>query len=485
MSTGRKLNQKFLENIDKQRDKILESGQIESQLSGNVIDVSGNNTAFIKEDDQDKYNAINNLKSYLEFNTFALEETYEIPGVTIKENNAQTRVKLYIRKEDIGKIAEEAEKFEALLGIELPAQIYQFKSKYKQININGELDDIPRPKLMSETPEQYEQYLSDFYNNHNIKPTQNPNGIGREPYPHEQIDFKINNSINENFHSEYYLDYIREEHLRILWPGQNRGQSQANNQPQRRNNRINDDDELTVRESDDLEKTPLGQKIGAGLTSFANFFKSGSNWQKIKTGAVGALLVSGAGFLVYSSPIAALVTGGAILGGVAIAKGIRKPINFLREKINSFLYGPKIEKDDDEPEIEQPTRQQTPPVPTPQPSTQEPQQPGRQSPQNPISTPEPTPAPVQSQKSVIPPEFDYYFEEAGINIEQYREIEKRIAVVNLSLQNLVPGTPEYQTTMIQLNNLKQQQKEQLLIMEELMEEMLKGIKDIKNGGKAI
>lgn len=483
MSTGRKLNNRFLENIDKQREKLLENGQNESLLSGNVIDVSGDNTAFVKEDEKDIYDAINNLKSYLEFNTFSFDETYEIPGVKIKENNAQVKVNLYIRKEDIGKIAEEAEKFESLLGIELPAQIYQFKSKYQKININGELDDIPRPKLMSETSDQYEEYLANFYSNHNIEPTPNANGVGREAYPHEQIDFKVNNSINENFRSEYYLDYIRGEHLRILWPGHNRDESQTNNnQPQRRNNRIEDDDELTVRESDEIEKTPLGQKIGAGLTSFENFFKSGSNWQKIKTGAIGALLVSGGAFLVYSSPVAALVTGGAILGGVALGKGLKKAGKFLSNKLKNFLYGEKIEKTDDEDKdldhdhepTRKPTRQQEPPQPSSSPEPTPQQNPPRQ---NPTQKPAP--------RSVIPPEFDYYFEEAGINVEQYREIENRIALVNQELQSLTPGTPEYQAKTNQLSTLKQQQKEQLLIMEELMEEMLKGVENIKTGGRTI
>ena len=187
MATGKKLNQRFLESIDEERRIILEEGEKESELSGNVIDVCRDGTEFIRVEDEEKYNAINELKNYLEFSSFKLDETYEIPGIEIPD--ADEKINLYIKKDDISKIADKAEIFETLLGIKLPAQIYQCKTRYANEKVPGTNMEIPRPKLMSETTEQYEEYLKSQYSQEDIEPVPTPDNIGRMPYPHEQVEY--------------------------------------------------------------------------------------------------------------------------------------------------------------------------------------------------------------------------------------------------------------------------------------------------------
>lgn len=459
MATGKKLNQRFLESIDEERRIILEEGEKESELSGNVIDVCKDGTEFIRVEDEEKYNAINELKNYLEFSSFKLDETYEIPGVEIPD--ADEKINLYIKREDISKIADKAEKFETLLGIKFPAQIYQCKTRYANEKVPGTNMEIPRPKLMSETTEQYEEYLKSQYSQEDIEAEPTPDNIGRMPYPHEQVEYRNSNTIKDKYLSEYYSLYIEDLMLsEIPSRVQNGG---------RKNNRINDDDELVVRESDDLERTPLGQKIGAGLTSFENFFKSASTWQKIRHGAIGALVGGGALFFTYTNPVAAVSLGVMIGTGVLLGKGLQRLGKFLKEKKDNWLYGPKIPQGTNEPTQDEDEPANRPPAPAEEPDRDSPRQ-------------DPQPSAPQQPQTVIPEELDEFLNEAGINITQYREIETRINVAEHELSTLVPGSPEYTEKQIEIASLKEQQKDQLQVIEVLLEEMLKNVNSVKTGG---
>lgn len=484
MATGKDLNHRFLEIIDKKREKCLADGKTESELSGNVVDVSGNND-FVNIDDLDKFKAINELKNYLEFSTFKPEETYEIPGTTIFHKNREERVTLYIKKEDIGKIAEQAEILEDLLYIQFPSQIYQFQTRYSGNKVPGTNIDIPRPKLMSETEEQYEEYLKGVYEPEGIEPEQIPDGVGRMPYPHEQIEFSVENVINDKYFSEYYLENQRTARLNQLFPNSGTG---------RPNNRIDDDDELVVRESDDLERTPLGQKIGAALTTFENTFKNASTWQKIRHAGVAGLILGAGCFFAYSNPIGvtavAVAIGAGTLGGLAL----RKLTKMIKKKAKNWLYGSQIEDEEHEhTDEQQPTQQpqrQNAPTQTQQ-QQQQPVQPqqgsnntGAPAPQ-PQPRPTPTPTPVAPPTTPIPEELDGYFNEAGLNIEQYREVERRISVAENELKSLVSGTPEHQAKLQEIATLKTQQKEELSVIENILEEMLNGLKNNNGQGRTL
>lgn len=459
MATGKKLNQRFLESIDEERRIILEEGEKESELSGNVIDVCRDGTEFIRVEDEEKYNAINELKNYLEFSSFKLDETYEIPGIEIPD--ADEKINLYIKKDDISKIADKAEIFETLLGIKLPAQIYQCKTRYANEKVPGTNMGIPRPKLMSETTEQYEEYLKSQYSQEDIEPVPTPDNIGRMPYPHEQVEYRSSNAIKDKYISEYYSLYIEELMLSQI---PSRAQRSG-----RRNNRINDDDEFIVRESDDLERTPLGQKIGTGLTSFQNVFKSASTWQKIRHGAIGTLIGGGVLYFAYTNPIAAVSLGLMIGTGVLLGKGLQHLGRFIKEKKDNWLYGPKIPQDTGGHEQNDNEPANRPPAPAPQSDSDSPSQ-------------NPQPRAQQQSQTVIPEELDEFLNEAGINITQYREIERRINVAEHELSALIPGSTEYTTKQIEIASLKEQQKDQLQVIEVLLEDMLQNVNAVKAGG---
>ncbi len=497
MATGKELNQSFLKNIDELRENILRDGMNESKLSGNVVDVSGNNTAFVTNDDLDKFRAINALKNYLEFSTFKPEHTYEIYGAIIKEDGKEKATTLFIREEDITKVADMADEFEKLLGIKLPAQIHQAKTKYAKSVVPGTTSMAPRAKLMSESDKQYEEYLEQFYEDLNLPKEENVDGVGRKPYVHETIDYRTSDAVAPNYTSEYYLRRFAIDKAQSL-------AAAAANDRGAQNNRIEDGDRLTVRESDDVEKTPLGRKIGSALNSFDTFFKNQAMWKKIRIGAIGGIAGAGAiCFAVSNPPVAvAALYGGALIGGTLyLSKKVGK---WAQKKINDWLYGPELEKDrapqnPENPEPQQ-TQQQTPPTPPtpPVPPVNSPVPPVNQpssdaaaagAPGAPSTPPTGGPGPDQQppvqNPVVIPEQLDQFLAEAGINMEQYREIERRIAVAETELAGTMLNTQAYQIKAAELATLKKQLRDQLLVIEGLMDEMLKDFNIQKSGGRSL
>ena len=465
MATGKDLNQRFLKNIDKMRQDILDRGEQASTLSDNVIDVSGDRTSFVVPDEIDAFSAVNALKNYLEFSTFKPENTFEIYGAIVKEDGREIVTSLYIRKEDIGKVADNASAFERLLGIKLPAQIHQFESKYKNSTIPGTDSEFPRPKLMSESSNAYEIYLETFYAHLNIRKEETIDGIGRKPYPHEQIDFKNGDTINSLYQSEYFLKHFASERKKAIVAQRAAGS--------RQNTRINSGDRLTVRESEDVENTPLGRKIGSALNSFDTFFKNSTLWRKIRLGAIGCLASAGAIFLAVSNPgiAAAAIYGTGLVGGsLFIGKKVHKS---LKKKVDNYLYGPPIVQSEQTPDHPtEPPRQG--PVPTQE------QQPPRQRQEDnpPAQAPEPEQDPFdpfeqQPKATIIPEVLDSYLAEAGINMSQYRDIENSILLVQSELAKLNPSSREYANKEQELHLLKKQQRDQLQVIEHLMSEMFK------------
>lgn len=474
MATGKDLNKDFLNNVDAQIRELLNNGQTESTLSGNVVDVSGNNSCFVVRGEEDKFNALYALKNYLEFSTFQLEHTYEIFGAVVNENGREKVVSLFVREEDMAKLAAKADDYERLLGIRFPAQIHQFKARYAHSVIPGTNAPIPRPKLMSESDKDYEDFLEQTYADLNIEKKENVDGIGRRPYLHEQIDFRESDEFNEAYTSENYIRRFRADRAQSLGQQPNVGRARGNN-------RIGDNDRLTIRESEDVERTPLGRKIGSSLNSFDTFFKNEPLWRKIRLGALGGLAVGAVGVVAFSNPplaVAAIWGAGVIGGGIFLGKKIQKIVS---KKLNDWLYGPVLEQEERQEE------------PTPQRAPEPPQQPRRQAERPPVPPveddfqPEPPlrrPQP-ESQSTIVPEALDSFLKDAGMNMEQYREVENRVRVVEDELRRLTPGSVEYQLKDQELAVLKQQQREQLEVIEGLLQEMFHDFNIGKEEGRSL
>lgn len=507
MNDKKRLNDKLLSDLAEQQAQII-SSEVQNQES---------NAA-----DDEKITIINELANYFNFDKFDAHETFEIPGVQLKNGKF---IKIYVKEEDITNIADKAEKYEKTLGIKFPAQIYQFQTKHLGETIPGTNTPVPRPKLMSETNNQYEEYLKTIYANEGISVKAAPDNIGRNPYPHEQINYKKTNKVNYDYYSEYYLNYQSATRYDIL-----RNQTPQSNGQRKANNRIRPGEKLTVKDSELVEKTPLGQKIGRGLTTLGTTISNPNFWAKFKVAACGLLVATGIGFAIFSNPaLAAGIAVGALSigGGLLLGKKIK---NSFSRKINNWLYGKPIEESDTYDDLEEPTVAYSQNYGKDYEKTQsnEPQPPKPSQEQNYEKTqsdePQPTKLstepedntqnyipkdpyqnnvtayeshdhnekvkiyPAETSETPVQPEdtdvimCESFINEAAQNMKDLRDIRARIKVEQEILKNYDSQSPEYQDRVAKLNVLQQQEGELLSIVETLLNDVI-GTEEVVKGGR--
>lgn len=509
MNDKKRLNDKLLSDLAEQQTKIL-SSNVQSQ---------GSNVA-----DTEKITIITELSNYFNFDKFDAHETFEIPGVQLKNGKF---IKIYVKEEDITKIADKADKYEKMLGIKFPAQIYQFQTKHLGETIPGTNTPIPRPKLISETNNQYEEYLKTIYTNEGISTKAAPDNIGRNPYPHEQINFKKTNKVNYDYYSEYYLNYQSAVRFNIL-----RSQTPQSGEQRKPNNRIRPGEKLTIKDSELVEKTPLGQKIGRGLTTLGTTTSNPNFWTKFKATVGGLLIATGIGFVIFSNTaIAAGIAAGAIAVGSGLFFG-KKIKNSFSRKINNWLYGKPIEATNDYEEGQGPTegisqnygkdyeRTQFNVTQPPKPAQE--QDHGRTQ----FGEPQPTklsndeeddtkryviphyanqndkiiyePYDPNEKVKIYPPEaavttsepeeeendittYEGFINETAQNMKDLRDIQTRIKVSEEMLKNYEPESSEYLKILEELEFLEQRESELLSITETLVNDVI-GTDEVVKGG---
>lgn len=445
------INKDLKDELTKIREKLLKDGE---NFPGH-IDKSGNGTAFIRPDDEDKYDAINQLISFLDCNNYDKNKTYIIPGLTIKgvkDNKGKERqMTLCLKEEDIETLLRNEDKYKKL-GVNFPAQIYQFK--YKDKNVPGKTFKAPRPRLITEGQDEYEAFLKNYYeqNGEQVKLINNGTNI-REAYTHEKINYRKNNTIDQSFSSEYYRTYYQNE-LKKTQP-----------QPQAHNNPAQTGQEYTFVDSEPGEKIPFPQKISGFFSSVKQFGSNGHLSSGIRTILGAALAVGAVGFIVtnaYTMPIAITAVVG-VGGGMLLIKPFKK----IKEKIKDFFYGKKIPQQPQTPN--NPTQQQgggtqtTPPTGTG--GNGNPTGGGNPGGTNPSPQPSPTPSgatPPPTKDDNLTIQIESLLEEMGQSKNTYEDLNNRIKVLQTELQNIDPSSPEYQTKETTLKDLKDKQKQLLL-----------------------
>src|SRR5699024_9160823 len=114
-------------------------------------DISGNGTAFIKPEDQEKYDTLQQLLSWLDFERYEADKTYIIPGLTIKgikdSKGKELNMTICISEDNIEKIINNEDKYTKLY-IKFPEQIYQYK--YKEDLVPEKTYKAPRQRLVEE-----------------------------------------------------------------------------------------------------------------------------------------------------------------------------------------------------------------------------------------------------------------------------------------------------------------------------------------------
>lgn len=310
MIDGETLNHEILKTIREARTKIITDGKsaIDNNITTDLRQIDENTS--ILASDEDAYNCLNQLENlFFKYGTeddsekdlCNLDEIYEIPGVKIKENGVEKNVSIFVKKDKIKALVRQAQDYERILGpsigLKFPNQVYQFN--YETTPILGAGYTAPRPKLASETFDEYEEYLKTFYHAQSIEPEKDDENVFRKPYPHELVDFKGSApEARPDAQSEYYL--IRHAEL------QNR---HDNTQP------LQPGDEHVVTDSEDVDfdnSVKTTPKLIFG--SIKSALKRDENRQKIKYGlittgaaAIGIITAVGTGFIPAALPSVAVI----------------------------------------------------------------------------------------------------------------------------------------------------------------------------------
>lgn len=460
MSIVEEKNKIFLEKLNAKREDLLRHG---ANYPGH-IDKSGNGTAFIRPEDEPEYDAINELKGYLEFKTYDPQKTFILPGVTINgvtnEQGKPLQMTICIQENDIKKILGNIEKYKKL-GITFPDQLYQFK--YEQ-PIPGKSYKAPRPMLVEETEEQYEAFLKEYYERNGEQQELIGDDIKtRKPYTHEMIPYAEEYKVDRGHVSEYYMQYMQnaiKKHTRQPSPGAG-------------NHRVQDGEEYVFKESVKGEKILFLQRVGSFGHGVKTNLANGSTGTKVKTVAGIALVIGIGGAALTSTYVWPIALVG--LGSYATYRLMRPLLKKLKEKNEDLLYGKKLD-------------------------TEEP-------PQGPSDTGDDSGSGDGGSGSSGDdsgngggsgsggnggqgqPQGDDNFNmrieellnELGMNANLYKDIETKITIAEEELTNLAPNSPAYAQKQEQLAGLKKQKKKLLEIVSQQIENYGKSVQPQTGG----
>lgn len=452
MSIVEETNKTFLSKLNAQRDELIRRGE----NYPNHIDKSDNGTAFIRPEDEEKYDAINELKGYLEFKAYDPQTTYILPGVEIEnvnnENGKPLRMSIAIQEKDISKILDKIDKFKKL-GIKFPAQLYQFK--YKEQPLPGKTYKAPRPMLIEETEEQYEAFLKGYYEQNGEHQELIGDGTeSRKPYPHEKIPYDKGYKIDKKYLSEYYESYLDEVIKK----------STRQPSPGASNNRAQSGKPYTFKESTKGEKLPLLQGAGTFINGIRTNLANGSTGSKVKTVA-GIAFIMGVGGVALTS---GYLVPAALIGGIGFAS--YKVFRYLSEKIKNkadeLLYGKKM------------------------PPATQPGGDGDGSSSGHSGDDTGGSQGGSGQGSGQPPQGDDDFNmkieglltELGINAEDYKTTTDQIKTIEDNLNNLDPTSAEYKIQMEKLSAAKARKKRILQVVVQQLEEYGKNPQVQQTGG---
>lgn len=332
---GKNLNILFAEYIDLEQDKLFK--KCENLKGGPNTELVGTDK-YVLKDEYDYYKKLMDLNHYLVFEDVDKNEVYEIELPINTKLLGKTVEKIYINKSTATQFADIAEDLETSLGenFKFPAELYQLKSEYVNENLPGKDKPAPKPKFYSETTEQYEERLQNHYGKTTTSDEENE---FRDPYVHEQINYREENEVNNGFTSDYYQK-AQENHTKKVLEGARGtkpGGEKLNGKMIIKNEEINPEFNFRIGQ---ILKTPI------------NFFKDGNTKRRL-----GYLLGGGLAFAALSSAVIAnpgllVIGGGLAVPGISavLANKANKKWNVrgkIEKWIDDFLYG---KQRDEEPE---------------------------------------------------------------------------------------------------------------------------------------
>lgn len=308
LESGAKLNEDLIKIIHERREALIRDGKFAKESDEpeelEVIDASLD--IVIQKSDQEEYEALVEFeRDFLVFNRDGKDELlgdqiYDIPGIKIGSGDPEYL--LALDKDKLQALAKKAKEYERIFGkslkIKFPNEIYQ--ALYDDVIVTGTTLRYPPLKTVSESHEEYESRLEEYYKGAVIK-MEIDLGDGkmwREPYPHELIDYKGDAPERKTENQSAYYELV-EGIIRGMDPIEHAPEEPTPDAPEtptpeRRG--------IVVKKSEALADTKLGTKLGSG---FIGTLRSASAWKKLRYGlAFGAAAAAGI-YLAVNIPLVA------------------------------------------------------------------------------------------------------------------------------------------------------------------------------------
>ena len=339
---GKTQNKIMLKYLDARLNLMFREAKIYADNTALIDQVEQiDEDKFIQKERREEFDLLNELTSYLSFEKEDPANTYEFKGFEYPLNLDGTNKKkttIYVSKENALKISAKADKFENVLGVRLPVELYLLK--YKGTNMPGLDYEAPEPKTADKSRADHETALENYYKAHGVNKEANPANNFRQAYPHEKINPRAENPEMTEFVQEGYYSSTVEELAAAEFemehgdPGLQPGE-----------------------ESPVVNSVPLGQRF----RQLKNFLSEpGVKRKLIKTLGIVGLGAVAIG-LFQAAPAVTAVALGSLGGGALIAAtagpGLIKLGRSIKKKIKDWWLGP---------EITQETPQQPEPTMTPE-----------------------------------------------------------------------------------------------------------------------
>lgn len=336
---GKESNKTLISYLSTRMELLINEAKIYSEIAGledEVVDIG--DSKFVKKEKEEEYSLLSELHSYISFDKDPAEDTYEFKGFKYTQGTDEKKVSIFISKENALKLSKRADKFESILGVKLPAELYLLK--YKDGNMPGLDYKMPEPKTANKDRATHEAELESYYRAHGVTKEADPTLGFRKPYPHEKINGRNGAPEMTDIPQEGYYTSVTEEI----------------------NRRVNDMDqgEPELQPGDPQVITgvdqTLGRKIGNGLLRFKNFMTDKDVHKKfLKSLAivgVGAAVVA----LFASKPVLAvsLAVGGGLgyVGTKLLVPSGVKAWKAAKKKLKEWLFGPELTNDPQQPQPE-------------------------------------------------------------------------------------------------------------------------------------
>lgn len=227
---GETINTEFIERLEK---IIKEEWKVSNKSASKDTthpteykDASGD-AILIPADKKEEYELLRELIEILNFDLTNKNEIYRMPLCEIPKDMKEfektgprnkkyekEEISFYITKKGVNQIITKADKYENLLGIEFPQELYQLAKSTTHIPTPDTKFVAPEPQRYGETHQEYEDRMIKHYRDNGYEPTLKEDG--RPPLPHEWVTYsdeipKINPSAPLARPS--YVEHLTELHL--------------------------------------------------------------------------------------------------------------------------------------------------------------------------------------------------------------------------------------------------------------------------------